>query len=208
MTGGPAPHTSTLAVVLAGGASRRFGRDKLREVVDGVSLLERALAAVPAGVTAVVAGPERDGGPAAAVLSVLREAPDGLVRVLVLAGDQPFAAAVVPHLLAALPGPGQGAAAGREAEDPTIAGGPQGAIAVDPSGHRQPLLAVYAAGPLRRALEALPDDARGAGLLRVVAGLRLVEVAVGHEHASDVDTPADLARARARARARALGGGA
>ena len=43
------------AVVLAGGESRRFGTDKLAAVVDGLPLLDRAVAALSAEVMAATA---------------------------------------------------------------------------------------------------------------------------------------------------------
>jgi CTP:molybdopterin cytidylyltransferase MocA len=46
------------------------------------------------------------------------------------------------------------------------------------------------------ALAALPDDARGAGLLRAVGGLDLTDVPLDAEQTCDVDTVDDLRRAR------------
>ncbi|HLY14429.1 MAG TPA: molybdenum cofactor guanylyltransferase, partial [Candidatus Limnocylindrales bacterium] len=59
MTGGD--RFASSGIVLAGGASRRFGSDKLAEPIDGVSLLERSVAAL-AGIVAeivVVIAPDR-----------------------------------------------------------------------------------------------------------------------------------------------------
>jgi molybdenum cofactor guanylyltransferase len=112
------------AVVLAGGRSRRFGRDKLQEVVDGQTLLERAIAAVrgvadeiivvaaadassgspapsvPEGIT-VVHDARPFEGPLAAVDQALAAVTAG--RVIVVAGDMPdLVPAVLRRLLASL----------------------------------------------------------------------------------------------------------
>ena len=112
-----APRTG--AIVLAGGRSRRFGRDKLAEPVDGRPLLDRAIAAVLAVVDArdvvVVAGPDStptvpDGirvahdavageGPLAGLVAGLSDLDQGVDRVLVVGGDMPD---LVPAVLAAL----------------------------------------------------------------------------------------------------------
>jgi len=109
------------AIVLAGGRSRRFGRDKLAEPIDGRPLLEHAIEAVRpwADQTVVVVGPEgsppralpagvivaRDPAPFEGPLVGLRS---GLAVatnpiVLVAAGDTPvLVPAVIEALLAAL----------------------------------------------------------------------------------------------------------
>ncbi len=82
------PHGRIATVVLAGGESRRFGADKLAALVDGVPLLDHALAALPGEVTVIIVGPERTvhrpvlfvreepvgGGPAAGLIAGLRQA--------------------------------------------------------------------------------------------------------------------------------------
>jgi molybdopterin-guanine dinucleotide biosynthesis protein A len=63
---------TTAAIVLAGGRSSRFGRDKLAEPIDGIPMLERAVSAV-AGVVdevLVVVAP-----------GAVAEIPDGVRRV-------------------------------------------------------------------------------------------------------------------------------
>jgi molybdopterin-guanine dinucleotide biosynthesis protein A len=47
------------AVVLAGGASQRFPPDKLAQLVDDESLLDRALASLPEEFVVVVVGSAR-----------------------------------------------------------------------------------------------------------------------------------------------------
>ena len=113
------------AIVLAGGRSRRFGRDKLAESVEGRPLLERAIAAVltvvDPGDVVVVAGP----GAAPAVPAGLRVAHDAVAgegplagllagldahdprvdRVVVVGGDMPdLVPAVLTTLVEALDG--------------------------------------------------------------------------------------------------------
>jgi molybdopterin-guanine dinucleotide biosynthesis protein A len=102
------------AIVLAGGRSRRFGSDKLAAVIDGATLLERAVAAAasvadevvvvlpPEGGSApaparIVRDPAPDGGPLVGLLAGLR-AVDAPVAIVV-AGDMPWLA---PPVLAAL----------------------------------------------------------------------------------------------------------
>lgn len=185
------------AVVLTGGTGRRMGgADKATLQVDGVTLLERSLAATVFAGEVVVVGAEVDtsrrvtwtsedppsGGPAAAVLAgvdALRLDPD---LVVVLAVDMPrVTAATVARLVWAV-----------EA-DPTV----DGAVLVDSEGRRQPLAASYR----RRALEAArPPSAglqHGLPMRRLVGALRLAEVPAVADEALDVDTWADL---------RALGG--
>jgi molybdopterin-guanine dinucleotide biosynthesis protein A len=108
-------------VVLAGGASRRFGTDKLAEPIDGVSLLGlavRALAGLVEEIVVVVApdrpppslgpndpgrqvrfvaDPERFGGPLVGVRTGLAAARGSIV--LVVGGDMP---SLVPALLVLL----------------------------------------------------------------------------------------------------------
>jgi molybdopterin-guanine dinucleotide biosynthesis protein A len=109
------------AIVLAGGRSTRFGRDKLAELVDGRPLLDHAILAVSrvarevlvlvppvgdrllarppdAGVRVVtVRDPEPFGGPLVAVLAGLERASEPFA--LVVGGDMPR---LSPDVLAAL----------------------------------------------------------------------------------------------------------
>jgi molybdopterin-guanine dinucleotide biosynthesis protein A len=103
------------AIVLAGGRSRRFGRDKLREPIGDRTLLEHAIAGVGplAAQTIVVAAPDeprnvpagilivRDPtsfeGPLVGLLTGLGRAAHSLV--LVVGGDMPT---MVPSVLGAL----------------------------------------------------------------------------------------------------------
>jgi molybdopterin-guanine dinucleotide biosynthesis protein A len=217
------------AVVLAGGRSSRFqrpeaGGDKIHELVDGMTLLGHALRAVPAAVPCVVVGPRwpddaglpraadliwaleerRFTGPAVALGAGVEHLPQGIIDVLVLAADQPFAASAVRVLVALR---------ARLA----ASGGPECCVAVDEDGVRQPLLGLYALAPLRRAMRAVgvPGESgesvggsraggseRAPSLRSVLAGLRVLEVAVPLGSTTDVDTPDDLDQARARAHPR------
>lgn len=197
-------------IVLAGGRSSRFGRDKLLAEIDGEPLLWRPLRALGgAGCPeiVVVIGPEspepalppeldsivrfaRDpepfGGPLVGLragLSVMDAA-----RVLVVGGDQP---GLPPALLAALAG-ALDASAGREAAG--------AAVLVDPTGVARPLpcsldraTAAVAAGRLLAAGER--------SLRKLIAALAAQEIPEaswrpldpGAGWAVDVDLPDDLA---------------
>lgn len=192
----PAPTSGALrrVVVLAGGGSRRLGSDKLVADLDGRGVLRALLDGVRAVVPdaeLVVVGPAGrasagallvreeppGGGPVAGLAAGLAAgtvvADDDLVAVL--AGDQPFAAGALPLL----------SAAARDNGD--------GAVGVDEDRRDQPLLAVYRAGPLRRAVGADPVGAR---VRDVVGRLTLARAVLPENAALDVDTPADLERVR------------
>jgi molybdopterin-guanine dinucleotide biosynthesis protein A len=179
------------AVVLAGGTAVRMGGvDKSSVEIDGVTLLERAVAATLAVAEVVVVGPEvpasrpvtftvedpPGGGPAAGLLAGLDRfavAPD---LVVVLAVDMPKVdSGTVARLVWAV-----------EA-DPGV----DGALLVDPSGRRQTLAAVYRYAALRSAAPP-PDERHGLPVRRLVGGLRLAEVPTVGDEARDVDTWEDL----------------
>jgi molybdenum cofactor guanylyltransferase len=184
-------------VVLAGGASRRWGgRDKTAVLLGGCTVLEHAVASLVAHAgaglaDAVIVGPPDHaaraalpgvrwlredppgGGPVAGLAAALPGLPD---VAIVGAGDAPFAGEAVPSLLRAL-------------TDDVDA-----AIGVDAAGRDQPLLGVYRVAALRAALASVREPS-GARLRDVVARLRVARVPVGARAALDLDTPEDLATA-------------
>lgn len=189
----PAPTPLRLgAVVLTGGtAARMDGVDKAALEVAGVSLLERALAAVVAAVEVVVVGDpaptaepvtwtrERPsgGGPAAGLLAGLDRLDTAPALVVVLAVDMPKVnSGTVARLTWAV-----------EA-DPDV----DGAVLIDDGGRRQTLAAVYRTTALHAARPADRAEEHGLPVRRLVAGFRLVEVPVIGDEARDVDTWADL----------------
>jgi molybdopterin-guanine dinucleotide biosynthesis protein A/uridine kinase len=178
------------AVVLAGGASRRFVPDKLAELVDGKSLLDRALTSLPEQVTTVViVGGVRQvarpviftseepagGGPAAALAAGLRraleEAGDAIVT---LPGDAPLAGQGAGLLISRLQEPGVEAVVG-----------------VDASGQEQPLQLALRPGAARALVAAAgPSGASGVSARRLLDALRpgLVSQQLAPVELWDVDT--------------------
>ena len=109
------------AIVLAGGRSSRFGRDKLVEPIDGRQLLDHAIDAVGAVATEIVVVGPSDGvsvarpevtvvrdelpfeGPLAGLAVGLHSLDPAVERVLVVGGDMPtLVPAVLDLLVAAL----------------------------------------------------------------------------------------------------------
>jgi len=198
-------------LVLAGGEGTRFARerpgaDKLLAPLAGSGPLALLLGELVAGDAAragrvVVVGPPRTlpagvrqvredppgGGPLAGVAAGLALVGTGVL--VLLGGDQPFAASAVPRLVGAL-----------------LAGDADAAVGLDARGRRQPLLSAHRTAAARAALAALP--AAAGRPLRALLGGRVVEVPVSAEEALDVDTPDDLDAARAVLARRGAGGGA
>lgn len=197
------------AVILAGGRATRLGGvPKPTVVLDGATLLDRALAAARDAARTVVVGPDpvlppgRDvlvtredppfGGPVAGLDAGLRTldavsvaAPGRAVPpwVLVLAVDVPRAGDAVPLLRAAVDPP---------------AGDLDGAYLVR-EGHAQWLVGLYRRDALRRALDVvagpgIPGGLVGVPVRRLVAELSCAEVPDSDAVSADVDTWDDLRR--------------
>jgi molybdenum cofactor guanylyltransferase len=173
------------AIVLAGGSAARMGsHDKSALVVDGVTLLDRVLAAAAGAGTVVVVGDPRPtardvtwtreqpagSGPAAAARAGLDLVTAGIV--VLLAADLPFFSAVATRRLVA-------------------ATGKTGAVLTDSTGREQWLASAWRTDVLRAA------DLRPDGSLRAaLAPLRPTHVPAEGNEVLDCDTPDDLARAR------------
>jgi molybdopterin-guanine dinucleotide biosynthesis protein A len=185
------------AIVLAGGAGRRFtGGDKLAATVHGVPLLDRVLAAVNACRPRVLVGPSRPGlpgdvlvvredppggGPVAAIAAGLA-AVGGSGLVVVVAGDLPFLTdGAIRDLHEAV-------------------GELDGAVFVDGQGRRQYLCGVYHVGAVQKMLGHLGDPA-GQSMRALVSELRVGEVRSPTDGVPpwvDCDTVDDLRRAEER----------
>jgi len=183
-----------VAVVLAGGASRRFGSDKLAAVVEGQTLLDQTLSTLPAEIAVVLVGPARQtirpvevvreepagSGPAAALVAGLRYAiARSAEAVLVLPGDAPRAGAGALVLLERL---------NREPATEAV-------VAVDDSGQIQPLqlaLRPQAAETLVRL--AGPQQAANVSARALVSQLDppATRCALPADFLFDVDTPEAL----------------
>lgn len=180
------------AVVLAGGTAARLGGvDKASLEIDGVTLLERSLAATMSAIEVVVVGeqvptsrpvtwtvedPPR-GGPAAGLLA-------GLDRLL-----------VVPDLVAVLAVDMPRVNAGTVARLTwAVEGAPDhdGAVLVDQEGRRQPLAAVYRYSALAAARPPDLERQHGLPVRRLLGLLRVLEVPAVGDEGRDVDTWADV----------------
>ena len=205
-------------VVLAGGTSRRWGgQDKTAADLLGrpvlVHVLDGAIQALspdhPDLVAVVVTDPEHAareairqqwpelrwtrevpirGGPVAGLAAGLQALNGSCGRVAVLAGDLPFAGPAIARLALAL--------------DATPTGTDDAVVGLDPSGRRQPLLAVYRAAPLQDALDRITAAApqgtsarRGPALRDVLDRLAVQESPVSAREALDLDTVEQLQQA-------------
>jgi molybdopterin-guanine dinucleotide biosynthesis protein A len=181
------------AIIVAGGAARRFGGvDKAVLPVGGVPMIQRVLAAVSDATVTVVVGPRRTGvppdvivvreqppggGPVAGLAAAL-EAAEWPPTVALLAGDLPlFTRDALGDLAAAL-----------DNHD--------GAVFTDSDGREQWLCGLWRTASLQRRIAALPETADQAlrGLLRPMDVVR-VGSAADPPPWFDCDTEDDLRRA-------------
>jgi molybdenum cofactor guanylyltransferase len=179
------------AVVLAGGASRRFRPDKLAEQLDGEPLLDGVLASLPERVeTVIVVGAAREvirpviftseepagGGPAAALVAGLRRAlEESGDAIVTLPGDAPLAGKAAASLLSRLEG------------EPNT----EAVVGVDASGREQPLQLALRPAAARNVVEtAGPSGAAGVSARRLLDALRpgLVTQRLEPAELWDIDT--------------------
>ncbi len=170
-------------LVLTGGASSRFGKDKASTEFHGRSLVERAVESVNAvdgGAPVTPVGPERGGGPAAAVVSTLPEIDADFVGVLAV--DMPLAQRALNRVLDVWQ---------TQASDHLI----EAWLPEDPSGKQQWLCAVYRRTALVRVAEER-SDWNGIAFHALVGNLAS---SVVHFRSGvsllDIDTPGDFQRA-------------
>ena len=185
-------------LVLAGGRSSRFGRDKLAVRIDGRTLLDSAIDGVTPAATEILvvaapdAAPDLTGGarlvhdpvafegPLAGVAAGLRAAREPIV--LVVGGDMPtLVGAVIDSMLAALDAPGVEA------------------VVLEHEGRARPLPIAMRRDPALAAVDVLLAD----GERRLRALIETLETTVIPEPTwraldpygmtvRDIDTPADL----------------
>jgi molybdenum cofactor guanylyltransferase len=204
--------THVTGIVLAGGQSSRFGADKLASIIDGRTLLERAVDAVGSVAGAIlVAGPVEPGadlriaplvrfirdaepfaGPLAALAGTLSETATELA--IVVGGDMP---GLVPVVL--------GSMLERLDADPKLDAVVLGATAADAPTKRQVLPVAVRVGPAAAGAKAALD-AGDRSLVGFLRRIRVLEIPVEEwttldpngESTLDIDIPADLERFRDR----------
>jgi molybdopterin-guanine dinucleotide biosynthesis protein A len=195
----PSAHPPVTAVVLCGGAARRFGADKVSADLGGRTVLDTLLDSLPEHWPVVCVGEERPttrpvtwtveeppgGGPLAGLAAAL---PDIRTDVTVLlGGDMPLAGPTAVHLVEVLSSP---------TLTPTEPVHPIDAVAAhDQTGQVQPLLVAARTTALRGAV---PVPAHGIPLMRLLDRLRVASIEPDPGGDVDIDTPEDLVRARRR----------
>lgn len=190
-------HHDTSVIVLTGGTGRRLGGvDKATVEIDGQTLLEHVLTALPSHVTVLAAGAPLptsrpvvfraedppQGGPVAGINAVIPSVTSPIVAVIAV--DMPRAVPVLLEMVAAL-----------AADAPADV-----ALPVTADGRQQPLCSAWRTQALRDALRHL-DRIDGAAMRAMLAPMQAREVPLtpGQEALlDDIDSPSDLERVRSR----------
>jgi molybdopterin-guanine dinucleotide biosynthesis protein A len=198
-------------MVLAGGASRRLGRDKATTHVGGARLVDRLLAGIGESVPVILVGPRPPDLPAN--VRVTREDPPGTgplaglgagaAQVLtpvvaVCAADMPFALPVLEQMAARVVAACDPHHDADDAPSSTAGAYPEVVAPRDGRGTPQLLCAVYRTDALRRALADLGPLA-DRPVHALLGHLRVMEWPVPAAALADVDTVEELRRARVRA---------
>lgn len=179
----PAEPSDVTVIVLAGGESRRFGSDKLAAELEGTTVLDHLISALPAW-PVVCVGSRRPtsravtwtredpplGGPLAGIAAGVAASSTSIVAVV--AGDMPWAGPAIGRLVDTLIAHPAAAAV----------------VARDDEGAENPLLAAYRRAHLAAALP-VPAHGRRAKLLLEIPHMGLL---VAGRLGRDVDTRADL----------------
>jgi len=179
-------------IVLSGGTSRRFGRDKSQAKIAGKSLIAFILGSIPSEFKIVIVGQDPKiessqyqcvleepigGGPLAGFKAGLDASESELVALI--ATDMPFASGLVLNLINSI-----------RANDDAV-------MYVDAKGFKQPLAAVYRSASVKRALADM-GQLDGKSVRELISHLMVHEIEMSHEVAQalvDIDTAADLEQA-------------
>lgn len=162
-------------LLLAGGTSRRWGGgDKLQAQLHGRALLQWALDGAHDAGRVIIAGPEHQGGPLAAIAAVAPLLSAELTWVV--AGDQPLISR-----------------AAFAVRDALLASSAEAAIAVgSPSPKRNTTGVMWRTAVLRRRLAEI-GEATDLSAQLLYDGVTTIDVAVEPLLVIDCDTPAELA---------------
>ena len=179
-------------IVLSGGTSRRFGRDKSQAKIAGKSLIAIILGSIPSEFKIVIVGDDPKiessqylcvreepigGGPLAGFKAGLDASESELVALI--ATDMPFASGLVLNLINSI-----------RANDDAV-------MYVDAKGFKQPLAALYRRASVKRALADM-GQLDGKSVRELISHLMVHEIEMSHEIAQalmDIDTAADLEQA-------------
>lgn len=180
-----------VVVVLAGGRSRRFGSDKLAAAFDGVSLLDHAIAEIPADWPIIVVGPHRS---LARPVDFVREEPAGSGPAAALVAGARAAQRVGAACLVSVPGDaphgGQGAIT---LITLLFAADVDCCVGVDEQGIDQPLQIAVRRTALDR-LATIPGvDVAGASARSLLPLLDPVRIPLPPSATYDIDTPKQAA---------------